>query len=166
MNRPKKIKPKSGQESVWDYPRPPKLESVKKTLTVIAGGEIVARTNRGYRVLETSHPPVYYFPQEDIRMEFVTILSGGNSFCEWKGAAFYADLSVNGQHFPKVAWGYTNPTPGFAPIKNYLAFYAGRVDKCLVNDEVVIPQPGNFYGGWITNDIAGPFKGEPGTWGW
>lgn len=166
MNRPNKTKPKAGQESVWDYPRPPRLEAVKKTLTVIAAGEIVARTNRGYRVLETSHPPVYYFPQEDIRMELVEIHAGGSSFCEWKGAAFYASLLVNGQPFPKVAWGYANPTPGFVPIKNYLAFYAGRVDKCLVDDEVVIPQPGNFYGGWITSDIVGPFKGEEGTWGW
>lgn len=166
MTRPKPVKPRPGQESVWDYPRPPRLEAVKKTLTVMAGGEIVARTNRGYRVLETSHPPVYYFPQEDIRMEFVTILQGGSSFCEWKGAAFYADLHVGEQGFPKVAWGYANPTPGFAQIKNHLAFYADRVDKCLVDDEVVIPQPGKFYGGWITTDIVGPFKGEPGTWGW
>lgn len=166
MPKPKIISPRAGQESVWDYPRPPALESVTKTLTVVAGGEIIAQTNQGFRVLETSHPPVYYFPPQDVKKEFVRIKSVGRSFCEWKGAAFYVDVIVGDAEFANAAWGYADPSPRFRPIREYLAFYASRVDTCFVDEEEVIPQPGDFYGGWITDDIVGPFKGEPGTWGW
>ncbi len=166
MKKPTPLRPKPGQESVWNYPRPPRVEPTNKTLTVIAGGETIAQTNRGFRVLETSHPPVYYFPQEDVNMAYVRLHDQPGSFCEWKGRAFYGDVVVKGQVFPRAAWGYHVSTGTFSVISDYLAFYASRVDKCLVNDEVVIPQAGDFYGGWITADIVGPFKGEEGTWGW
>ena len=166
MKRPTPIKPTAGQESVWDYPRPPKLEKVSKTLKIIVEGEVIALTNRGYRVLETSHPPVYYFPPEDISQEYLRQVENARSFCEWKGEAFYVDVVVNGKTFSRIGWGYSNPTVAFAPIKDYLAFYAGRGSTCFVNEEEVLPQPGEFYGGWITSDIVGPFKGEPGSWGW
>ena len=116
-------------------------------------------------MLETSHPPVYYLPPEDIRMEYL-IPSEGASWCEWKGQATYHDLAVGGQIARKAAWAYPRPTPSFKAIKDHLAFYAWAMEKCLVDGELVRPQPGNFYGGWITGDIVGPFKGEPGTQGW
>lgn len=161
----KRIEPKAGQESVWDYPRPPKLEQTHKHLKIVYNGEIIAETNRAFRVLETSHPPVYYFPPEDVRMEFLTE-AGGESFCEWKGAANYYDLTVGRKSVKSAAWFYPNPTPNFAEIKDYLAFYPSKMDACFVNDELVKSQQGDFYGGWITSEIVGPFKGGAGTWGW
>ncbi len=161
----KRIEPKAGQESVWDYPRPPKLELTNKHLKIVFNGEIIAETNRAYRVLETSHPPVYYFPPEDVRMEFLTEV-GGSSFCEWKGRAGYYDLQVGEKIVKNAAWFYANPTDGFTPIANYLAFYPSKMDACYVNDELVQSQEGDFYGGWITSEIVGPFKGGAGTWGW
>ena len=161
----KRIEPKVGQESVWDYPRPPKLELTNKHLKIVFNGEIVAETNRAYRVLETSHPPVYYFPPEDVRMEFISE-AGGSSFCEWKGRAGYYDLKVGEKTIQNAAWFYADPTKNFAAIKNYLAFYPSKPDACYVNDELVQSQDGDFYGGWITAEIVGPFKGGAGTWGW
>jgi uncharacterized protein (DUF427 family) len=155
----------NSKESVWDYPRPPRLEPVAKTLRVEFGGETVAESRRGYRVLETSHPPVYYIPRQDIRMEYL-VAAPGRSLCEWKGAATYWSLSVNGLRSEQAAWTYERPTPAFEPIRGYLAFYASRVDACFVDGEKVVPQPGGFYGGWITSEIEGPFKGAPGTAGW
>lgn len=160
-----KVKAGPGQESVWDYPRPPRLEPVSKRLRVVFGGETVADTTRGYRVLETSHPPVYYFPKDDVRTEFLQ-RETGCSVCEWKGEAGYWTLTVNGQKSANAAWSYEHPKPVFAPICGYLAFYPGRVDECYVDEERVQPQPGGFYGGWITSDVTGPFKGEPGSKGW
>lgn len=162
----KRIPPKPGQESVWDYPRPPRLEAASKQIQVFASDELIVDTGRAYRVLETSHPPTYYLPPEDIRMEFFKRLPGGGSFCEWKGQAHYYDMLIGGRHAPKIAWAYDSPSRGFEPIKGYLALYAHMVDRATVGGEVVTPQPGNFYGGWITPDIVGPFKGAPGTWGW
>lgn len=162
----KPIKPKPGQESVWDYPRPPRLEQVPETLRVVFNGEEIARTTKGFRVLETSHPPVYYFPPEDVRLGFSTRHSAPSSFCEWKGHAHYYDFVVGEKTGKKIAWAYDSPTTRFAYIDGYLAFYAGRVDACFVNKELVTPQPGEFYGGWITERIVGPFKGGPGSWGW
>ncbi len=161
----KRIEPKAGQESVWDYPRPPKLERTNKTLKIIFNGEIIAETNRAFRVLETSHPPVYYFPPEDVRMEFLTKV-GGSSFCEWKGAANYYDLRVGDKVVEKAAWFYPQPNKSFAEIENYPAFYPSKMDECFVNDELVQSQAGDFYGGWITKEIVGPFKGGAGTFGW
>ena len=162
----KRIEPKAGQESVWDYPRPPRLERTEKHLKIIFNGEIIAETNCAFRVLETSHPPVYYFPPEDVRMEFLTESAGNSSFCEWKGRAGYYDLEVGEKTVKNAAWFYPNPTKGFAEIENFIAFYPSKMDACYVDDELVKTQEGDFYGGWITSEIVGPFKGGTGTWGW
>ena len=154
-----------GQESVWDYTRPPRLERVEKTVEAHFAGERILSTLGAYRVLETSHPPVYYVPPSDVRMEFLRPTSGG-SFCEWKGMAEYLDLVVGDQVAERIAWRYPRPTAAFAPIAGYLAFYAGPLDRATVGGEAVTPQPGGFYGGWITPEIVGPFKGGPGTMGW
>ncbi len=159
------IKPGPGQESVWDYPRPPRLEPTTKRLQVIFNGVTIADTCRAYRVLETSHPPVYYLPPEDIQQQYLMPASG-SSFCEWKGHASYFTIAVGDRTAEKVAWAYRGPTPTFAPLDGYIAFYVAPMDACLVDGERVTPQPGGFYGGWITSDIVGPFKGEPGTMGW
>jgi uncharacterized protein (DUF427 family) len=160
-----RVQPAPGQESVWDYPRPPRLEACGKRIRVIFNGITIADTTGAKRMLETSHPPVYYIPREDIRMEHVRA-AAGTSFCEWKGRAEYFDLVVGTRTEPRVAWGYANPTPAFAGIRGHLAFYAAPMDACYVDGERVTPQPGGFYGGWITHDIVGPFKGVPGTSGW
>jgi uncharacterized protein (DUF427 family) len=161
----KRITPGPGQESVWDYPRPPRLEATSRHLKVIFNDQIIAETTRAYRVLETSHPPVYYIPQEDIRMEFLS-QTRQRSFCEFKGEAVYWTITVGQARSQDAAWSYPHPTPGFEPITDHLAFYASRVDSCVVDGEQVQPQAGDFYGGWITSDIVGPFKGAPGTRGW
>lgn len=161
-----RIKPKPGQESVWDYPRPPRLEPVSAHLTVKVNGEVVASTNKGYRVLETSHPPVYYIPQEDIQMKYLELDPKFQSHCEFKGKARYWNLKVGDREVNGIAWSYPSPNAYFQPIKDYLAFYPSKVDECYVGDEQVKAQEGDFYGGWITSKIVGPFKGGPGTWGW
>lgn len=163
--KPKRIEPGPGQESVWDYPRPPRLEKVSERLRVTFAGETIAETNDGYRVLETSHPPVYYFPPTDIRQDFV-VAAAGRSFCEFKGIARYWTLDVRGVRAEKAAWSYPDPTDAFRAIKDFLAFYASLVDGCWIEDEKVQAQAGDFYGGWITSRIVGPFKGAPGTRGW
>ena len=165
MVRSSRVEPRPGQESVWDYPRPPRLEDSDRLVEVVFGGVKVADTTRAKRVLETSHPPVYYVPPEDIRMEHLQ-LAGGTSFCEWKGAARYYDLSVDGRTEPRAAWSYPDPVPAYASLRGYVAFYPSRMDECFVDGERVEAQEGDFYGGWITSDIVGPFKGAPGTWGW
>lgn len=154
-----------GQESVWDYPRPPRLERVGDVLCVRFAGETIAETTRGYRVLETSHPPVYYFPPDDIRAEFL-IAAEGRSHCEFKGVARYWTLDASGARSAKAAWGYPEPTEPYRAIKGFLAFYASRVDECWVGNERARAQDGDFYGGWITPRIVGPFKGAPGTSAW
>ncbi|MEM9364690.1 MAG: DUF427 domain-containing protein [Planctomycetota bacterium] len=155
-----------GQESVWDYPRPPRVEAIKDRLRVVHAGATVAETTAGFRVLETSHPPVYYFPPRDCDLNVLTMV-GGSSFCEFKGGARYFDLKVPGHEVvSQVAWSYPQTTDGFRPIAGYLAFYAGKLDACWVGDDLATPQPGNFYGGWITPQIVGPFKGIPGSMGW
>ncbi|MBD2538590.1 DUF427 domain-containing protein [Coleofasciculus sp. FACHB-SPT36] len=160
-----RIAPEPGQESVWDYPRPPRLEESSKHIQIIFNGVTIVDTQRAKRVLETSHPPVYYIPPLDIKMEYL-VRSIQGSFCEWKGGAVYYTVVVSDKQAPNAAWGYPDPTPSFASIKDYLAFYPQMMDVCSVDGEQVQPQPGGFYGGWITSDIVGPFKGEPGTWGW
>jgi uncharacterized protein (DUF427 family) len=152
-------------ESVWDYPRPPRLEATPLRIEIYTHGVCLACTERAYRVLETSHPPVYYLPPQDVQMQYLRP-NPRRSVCEWKGQAHYYDLVVGSEVVPAVAWSYPQPTAAFAPIRDYLAFYAGKLQRCLVAGEVVTPQPGGFYGGWITANLLGPFKGEPGSWAW
>jgi uncharacterized protein (DUF427 family) len=161
----RRVEPNEGQESVWDYPRPPRCEPTTKLLEIVFNGITLAKTARAYRVLETSHPPVYYFPPEDVKMKYLTQTSN-SSFCEWKGRARYYTITVGERSAVNAAWFYSEPTPDFAFIKGYIAFYPSRMDACFVDSERVVAQSGDFYGGWITADIVGPFKGDPGTWGW
>jgi len=157
--------PGPGQESVWDYPRPPRLEELTGSITIELGGRTVASTDRGWRVLETSHPPTYYLPGTSFA-DGVLRRADGNSWCEWKGQATYYDLVTETRVAPQAAWTYRQPSPDFAPISGAIAVMATAVDRCTVNGEQVIPQPGGFYGGWITSWIIGPFKGIPGSMGW
>ena len=159
------VTPGPGQESVWDYPRPPRLEETDERVKVVFGGVTLAYTARAKRVLETSHPPVYYIPPEDIRTEYLT-LARGTSFCEWKGAARYYDVSTEERMERRAAWFYPDPVPAYRDLKHYVAFYPSLMDACWVGGEKVRAQEGDFYGGWITSDIVGPFKGGSGTWGW
>lgn len=161
----RRIEPGPGQESVWDYPRPPKLEPTAKRIRVICRTLTIADTQRAMRVLETSHPPVYYIPPEDIQMQYLQ-RSPKQSFCEWKGMAGYYTIEIEGDRISEAAWFYPEPTTAFAAIANYVAFYPQLMDACYVNNELVQTQAGDFYGGWITPDIVGPFKGGVGTWGW
>jgi uncharacterized protein (DUF427 family) len=154
-----------GQESVWDYPRPPRVEPEERHVVVRFNGAIVADTRRAVRVLETSHPPVFYIPPEDVRVECL-IANDQSSWCEFKGEARYYDLVVGDAVSESAAWCYPEPATGYEAIQHAIAFYPGRVEECTVDGERVRPQPGTFYGGWVTDEIAGPFKGEPGTRGW
>ena len=162
---PNPVGPGRSQESVWDYPRPPRVEETGRHLRVEFNAVTIAETERAHRVLETSHPPVYYIPPEDVRMEFLTEMAG-STMCEWKGRATYYRLAVGDRAADRAAWTYHQPTPGFEGIQDHVAFYPARVDGCYVDGERVRPQPGGFYGGWITDDVVGPFKGGPGTAGW
>ena len=160
-----KIQPGPGQESVWDYPRPPVIRGCNKQVGVILCGEVIAYTSNALCVLETSHPPTYYIPPDDINTDW--LLAGKKtSFCEWKGSAVYFDIHANDKHYKQVAWAYPDPAVAFASLKDHVAFYAQYMDACYVGDERVLPQPGEFYGGWITSGIVGPFKGEPGSAAW
>lgn len=163
--RPTPIPPQPGQESVWDYPRPARWEDTPKHLKVVLNGIVLAETQRGKRVLETSHPPVYYFPPEDTNADAL-IATPYKTGCEWKGWCAYYDIAVGDKRVPRGAWAYFDPTPNFLALQGYYAFYPALMDACYVDGELATPQPGNFYGGWITGDIVGPFKGEPGTMGW
>ena len=160
------IPPGPGQESVWDYPRPPRLEPTSAVIEVVLGGVLVARTQDAFRVLETSHPPTYYLP----RASFVpTALrpAGGSSFCEWKGTASYLDVvGGGGRVAARAAWHYPRPTKTFVDLVDHVAVYPAAMDRCTVDGEVVVPQPGGFYGGWVTSTVVGPFKGQPGTEHW
>ncbi len=157
--------PGPGQESVWDYPRPPRVEAGPDRLRVVVDGEVLADTTRGLRVLETAGAPVYYVPPADARMDRL-MASGHGSLCEWKGMAGYHSYVGATRRIEDIAWSYADPNPGYEAIAGYLAFYAGRVDEAWVGDERATPQPGGFYGGWVTSRIVGPIKGGPGTGGW
>ena len=158
-----------GAESFWDYPRPPRLEPVRERLRVVLGGAVIAETEAGFRVLETSHPPTYYLPPDAIVAGALANPRRGG-ICEWKGQAVYYDL-VAGTGSDMVviedaAWSYPAPTPAFESLRDHIAFYAAPLDRCMVDDLPVVPQDGGFYGGWITPDLAGPFKGGPGSRFW
>jgi uncharacterized protein (DUF427 family) len=152
-------------ENVWDYPRPPRVEPVAERVRVVVDGVVVADSTHALRVLETSHPPTYYLPPDDVRSDLLRP-GRGTTVCEWKGVARYHDLVIGGRSVESVAWSYERPRPGFEALAGYLAFYPGRVDEAWVGDERVTAQEGDFYGGWITSRIRGPFKGGPGTLGW
>ena len=160
-----RIEPGPGQESVWDYPRPPRVEPVHARVTIELGGALIADSTRAMRVLETSHPPAYYLPPEDFAPGALRPAEG-SSFCEFKGRAAYADVLGGDRVASRAAWFYPEPSRGFAQIAGFVSVYPGRMDRCTVDGEVVTPQEGDFYGGWITANIVGPFKGAAGTWGW
>lgn len=154
-----------GQESVWDYPRPPRLERTAAHVLVVLGGVTVLDTHRALRVLETSHPPTYYLPLADA-LAGAFRPAAGSSWCEWKGRADYLDVVVGDRLAPAAAWSYPTPSPGFADLADHVALYPGRMDRCTVDGEVVRAQEGGFYGGWVTDAVVGPFKGGPGSVGW
>ena len=147
-------------ERVCDYPRPPALQASSQHIVVRALGQLVAETRSSFRVLETFHPPTNYLPTESFA-EGALVPAGGRSFCEWKGIASYFDIAVGDRCLAKAAWSYANPTPSFAPIAGWIALYPGLMDGCWIDGELVRPQPGGFYGGWITSGVEGPFKGDP-----
>ncbi len=163
--KPIPLPARPGQESVWDYPRPAVAEPAAHTLRVEFAGTVIAETKRGIRTLETSHPPSYYLPPEDVRMDLL-IPSSHSSFCEWKGKARYYDVVVGDRQARHAAWSYAAPTPAFAMLRGFIAFYPGHMDACFVDGERVTAQPGGFYGGWVTRHVVGPFKGGPGSQGW
>ncbi len=157
--------PRAGQESVWDYPRPPRVEPTSESLEVWLGGVLVAASNRSLRVLETSHPPAYYLPAADF-IPGALSATEGSSWCEFKGEATYFDIHGGDAVAPRAAWTYLRPSPGFEVIAGLVAVMPGAMDRCTVDGEVVRAQDGGFYGGWVTSRVAGPFKGGPGSWGW
>jgi len=161
--RPDHVGP--GQESVWDYPRPPSAERTGRHVLVEVGGRVVADTTRAIRVCETSHPPVFYVPRDDVA-DGVLEPAPGTSWCEWKGAATYWDVVVAGSRVRAAGWSYEQPSPGYEHLRGAIAFYPGRVDRATVDGEVVRAQPGDFYGGWITDEVVGPFKGGPTSLWW
>lgn len=165
MARPRPQRPGPGQESVWDYPRPPRAQRVRRRAVLRHSGTVVADTDDLVRVLETSHPPTYYLPRAAFG-EYLTAVDR-ITVCEWKGAARYVDVVVAGaQPLDSVGWWYPTPDPRYPELTDRVAVYAGPFDEVTLDGERVDPQPGGFYGGWITKEVVGPFKGGPGSWGW
>lgn len=160
-----RIEPGPGQESVWDYPRPPRLEKSLRHIQILFNGVTFADSRQTFRVLETSHPPVYYIPLEDVQQQYLRPTQR-STFCEWKGAARYYDLVVGDRVVNNGVWQYPDPTERFHDIRACVAVYPSKMDACFVDGEPVKAQAGDFYGGWITQAIVGPFKGGLGTWGW
>ncbi len=158
-------RPAAGQESVWDYPRPPRVESVAEVVRVEFAGQIVAQSRAALRVLETAAPPTFYLPRDDVDPACLESASGASD-CEWKGRAAYWDVVAGGRRSPRAAWSYADPYEEYAVLRDAVAFFAGRVDACWLGEERAIPQPGGFYGGWITSRVVGPFKGDPGSEAW
>ena len=154
-----------GQESVWDYPRPPRIKASSRRVVVVLGGVVVADTTRASRVLETSHPPSWYLPR-DAFLAGALEPGEGTSYCEFKGTARYLDVVGGDVRARGAAWTYPMPTPDFESLLDHVSLYPGRMDRCEIDGELVVAQEGGFYGGWITSDVVGPFKGAPGTWGW
>jgi uncharacterized protein (DUF427 family) len=156
--------PEEGQESVWDYPRPPRIEEDHREIVVRVGGNEIARSKLSMRVLETASPPTFYLPPAEVRIDLL-VPGSGLSRCEWKGQARYWSLVLSDHRLENMAWSYPDPLPGFEAIREYLSFYPARVE-CYVDGVRVLPQPGGFYGGWVTPDLTGPFKGESGSESW
>jgi len=159
-----------GEESVWDYPRPPRIEKVEKEISIVSKKDpsiIILKTKNAYRILETSHPPTYYMPVDEINKDYVKPSNHRSTFCEWKGVAKYWDVIIpqTKENYHGVGFSYPSPTQRYSEITNHISFYA-KDFICKVDDEIVTPQPGNYYSGWITKNIKGPFKGGPGSWGW
>lgn len=152
-------------EDVWQYPRPPAVVPTSEHVVVVLGGDVIAETHAALRVLETSHPPTYYLPREAFGLGVLSETSG-STFCEFKGVASYFDLVGPDRVAPAAGWTYPDPSPGFESLVDHVAVYPGRVDRCEVDGELVQPQDGHFYGGWITSRVGGPFKGGHGTGGW
>ena len=165
---PRRVRPQPagpGQESVWDYPRPPRVERDARLVVVVLGGQEVCRTARALRVLETSHPPTWYLPAEDWAPGALRP-AAGTSYCEWKGSARYLDVVGGSVRAERAAWTYRDPVPAYDVLRDAVAVYPESMDACTVDGERVRPQPGGFYGGWVTGDVVGPFKGAPGSAGW
>jgi uncharacterized protein (DUF427 family) len=160
-----RVLPAPGQESVWDYPRPPRVERSDEEVVVVLGGVVVARSRAALRVLETSHPPAYYLPDASF-VEGSLVPVGGTTYCEFKGTASYVDVIAGGRRAARGGWTYRVPSPGYEALVDHVAVMPGRMDRCTLDGEVVVPQAGGFYGGWITSRVVGPFKGGPGTAGW
>ena len=160
-----RVVPGPGQESVWDYPRPPRVEPVPERIRVLVDGFAIADTTNALRVLETAGAPVYYVPPADLRTDLL-VPTDHHSVCEWKGEASYHSIVLPDRTIPNAAWSYPRPMAGFEAIRDHCAFYAWLVDEAWVGDELATPQPGRFYGGWVTSKVVGPFKGGPGTFGW
>jgi uncharacterized protein (DUF427 family) len=152
-------------ENVWDYPRPPRLEPVPVRVRIVLGGETIADTTEAYRILETSHPPTVYLPPTAFVAGALRD-AAGTSFCEWKGRARYHDLRGGDQLAERAGWSYPSPTRAYRALADHVSVYPSRVDACFLGDERVQAQEGDFYGGWITGDLVGPFKGPPGTRDW
>lgn len=156
----------SPQRRVADFPRPPAIEPEPRLITVVLGGVKIAETTEAWRILETTHPPTYYLPRAHFAPGSLAPGTPRGSLCEWKGRATYVTLRGGDRVEPDAGWSYPDPQPPYAPIRDHIALYPGRMDFCTVDGEIVTPQAGGFYGGWITSDLIGPFKGEPGTEWW
>ena len=159
------VRPGPGQESVWDYPRPPRVEAVPQRIRAIVDGRALADSTRAVRVLETAGAPVYYVPPGDVDLGQL-VENDRRTVCEWKGEATYVDYVAGDRRIPSIGWVYHDPKPGYEAIRDHVAFYAVRLDEALVGEERARPQPGGFYGGWVTDAIVGPIKGEPGSERW
>ena len=153
-------------ERVWDYPRPPAVEPCARRVRIELGGRVLADSAAALRVLETSHPPTIYVPPGDVNRTLLVASDARSTWCEFKGSARYFDATVGDRTARSVAWTFADPTPGYEALRDHLAFFPGRVDAAWLGDERVEAQPSDFYGGWITSDLVGPFKGPPGTLGW
>jgi uncharacterized protein (DUF427 family) len=160
------MKAQRAKENVWDYPRPPRVEPLDRHVRIVLGGETIAESDRALRVLETASPPTVYVPREDVRDDVLIEVPGVHTECEWKGTASYLHAEAGDRRANRAAWFYPEPKAGFEGLRDHVAFYARRVDAAYLDDELVTPQPGAFYGGWITDEIEGPFKGDPGSEGW
>ena len=165
FSRPHRVEPGPGQESVWDYPRPPRVERTDSRVRVEHAGVVVGETTRAFRVLETSQAPGFYLPPDDLDLDLLRP-TDWRTFCEWKGEASYVDVVVGTVVAAEAGWAYPAPNPDYAAIRDHVAFYPQRVDACYVDGERVEPNGGGFYGGWVTSAVVGPFKGAPGTAGW
>lgn len=159
------IQPGPGQESVWDYPRPPGLESISSYLRIIFAGVLIAESRQAIKIVETSCPPVYYVPPEHIHMQYMEKVRGG-TLCEWKGLAQYWSICVGKIVVEPAAWSYPDPEAAYSTIRDYLAFYPSKMDACMIDSQIAVPQESDYYGGWITPNVVGPFKGAPGTEEW